>query len=323
MSSGTGWRVPRQHGDTVKPMTDDHDSGPAEHGEPVILAAVDGSASSYRAVAWAAVEARLHGCELRIVTSVAIPVGYGPGATLTEADIQWLRDEGERVIAEAGEVARTVSPGSEPTITTEIIEELIAPALIERSHRARMLVVGSRGMGAFQRGLLGSVSTAVTHHAWCPVAVIHSDSALDVVSATRPVLVGVDGTDNSVPAVELAFAEAARRKVGLIAVHAWSDTSGPDIPVPGWEGARRSAEAVLAESLAGYAERYPDIAVRRVITANRPARSLLDEAVNAQLVVVGSHGRGGFASMVLGSTSNALLHTVDTPMIVVRSRDRR
>ncbi len=285
-----------------------------------MLAAVDGSASSYQAVAWAAVEAALHGRALHILTSMAIPTGSGPEISLGEADLEWLRGDGERILAEATRVARTAAPGAEPAITTELTFELIIPTLIERSSRARMLVVGSRGLGAFQRGLLGSVSTATTHHARCPVAVIHGISAIDAVSAQLPVLVGVDGTDNSTAAIELAFDEASRRKVDVIALHAWSDTSGLDAPVRGWDTARESAEAVLAESLAGWVDRYPDVAVRRVVTADRPGRSLLDESSNAQLVVVGSHGRGGFTSMLLGSTSNTLLHSVDVPLIVVRVR---
>ncbi|UGT67268.1 universal stress protein [Nocardia gipuzkoensis] len=285
-----------------------------------ILAAVDGSACSYQAVAWAAAEAALHRCALHIITSMAIPTGFGPGISMGEADLEWMRRDGERILTEAARVARTASPGDEPAITTEVSFELAIPLLIERSARARMLVVGSRGLGAFRRGLLGSVSTATTHHAHCPVAVIHGISAIDAVSARQPVLVGVDGTANSVPAVELAFEEASRRKVDLVALHAWSDTSGLDVPVRGWDGARESAEAVLAENLAGWSDRYPDVAVLRVVTADRPARSLLEESANTQLVVVGTHGRGGFASTVLGSTSNALLHSIDVPMIVVRSR---
>ncbi|WP_194832978.1 universal stress protein [Nocardia sp. XZ_19_369] len=288
--------------------------------DPTILVAVDGSASSYQAAAWAAVEAVLHNCRLHLLTSMAIQPGFGPGLGLGETDLDWLRVDGERILTEAARVARTAAPGAAPHLTTEVSFELVIPMLIERSAQARMLVVGSRGIGAFQRGLLGSVSTATTHHAHCPVAVIHGSAAIDAVSATQPVLVGVDGTDNSVPAVELAFEEASRRKVGLTALHAWSDTSGFDLPVAGWDAAQQSAEAVLAESLAGYADRYPDVAVRRIVVADRPVRSLLDESSNAQLVVVGSHGRGGFASMVLGSTSNALLHSVEVPMIVVRER---
>ncbi len=104
----------------------------------------------------------------------------------------------------------------------------------------------------------------------------------------------------------------------LIALHAWSDTSGVDLPLVNWESARASAEAVLAESLAGWAERYPDVKVHRIVVADRSVRSLLDASADAQLVVVGCRGRGGFASMVLGSTSNGLLHSVEVPMIVVR-----
>ncbi|KIA62470.1 universal stress protein [Nocardia vulneris] len=285
-----------------------------------IIAAVDGSASSYQAAAWAAVEATLHRRPLHLLTSMAIRTGYGPGMSLGESDLEWLRRDGERILHEAKRIARTAAPGEEPVISTEVSFELVIPMLIERSAHASMLVVGSRGMGAFQRGLLGSFSTATTHHAHCPVAVIHGISAIDPVSATLPVLVGVDGTANSVPALELAFEEASRRKVGLTALHAWSDVSGMDLPVAGWDGAQESSEAILAESLAGYAERYPDVTVRRIVKADRPVRSLLDESANAQLVVVGSHGRGGFASMLLGSTSNALLHSVEAPMIVVRER---
>ncbi|MEU1981831.1 universal stress protein [Nocardia sp. NPDC019395] len=299
----------------------DHGSGPKAHSEPLIVAAADGSPSSYRAVAWAAVEAGLHGCGLHLVNSWTIPSGFGPDAIATEDDLRWMREEGERILTEAAHVARTATPGGEPAVTTEATDLLITPALIAQSSTARMLVVGSRGVGAFQRGLLGSVSTAVTRHAHCPVAVIHADTPLDVVSAGRPVLVGVDGTGNSVAAVELAFDEAARRTVGLTALHAWSDTSGLDIPVRNWDSARGSAEAELAENLAGYGERYPDVPVTRIVTADRPVRSLLDASDDAQLVVVGSHGRGGFTSMLLGSTSNALLHAVDTPMIIVRARD--
>lgn len=296
-------------------------SGPAEHAVPPVLAAVDGSPSSYRAAAWAAVEASMHQCGLHLVNSWVLPVGFGPETTLSANDLQWLHDEGDRVLSEAGHVARTAVSAQELTVTAEAIDTLIVPALVQRSCSARMLVVGSRGLGAFQRGLLGSVGNAVTHHARCPVAVIHADTALDVAAAARPILVGVDGSGNSLPAVELAFDEAARRKVGITALHAWSDTSGLDIPVRNWDSAEESAKALLAENLAGYTEKYPDVSVRRVVTADRPVRSLLDASADAQLVVVGSHGRGGFASMLLGSTSNALLHAVDIPIVIVRSRD--
>ncbi|MFI6225122.1 universal stress protein [Nocardia salmonicida] len=289
-------------------------------GRGSVLAAVDGSANSYQAAAWAAAEAALHHLPLHLLTSGAIQTGFGPGMSLGEADLEWLRVDAERVVGEAERVARAAVPDEDLAITTEVSFELAAPLLIERSRSARMLVVGSRGLGAFQRGLLGSVSRAAAQHAHCPVAVIHGIAAIDPVSAGQPVLVGVDCSPNSVPAIEVAFDEASRRKVELVAVHAFSDASELDLPAFGWEMGRQSAEADLAEALAGHAEQYPDVPVRRIVVANRPVRTLVDESASAQLLVVGSHGRGGFSSMLLGSTSNALLHSVEIPTIVVRAR---
>ncbi|MTE14286.1 universal stress protein [Nocardia aurantiaca] len=287
---------------------------------PPIVVATDGSAVSYLAVAWAAVDAGLHGSPLEIVTSVAVPGGWGPGAMLTDTDTDWLRLEGERVVAEATRVARTAAVGDALTISSDITFDTAIPHLIERSRHARLVVVGSRGRGAVRRGLLGSVSTALTRHAHCPIAVVHSTAAIDPVAAEKPVLVGVDGTPNSVPALELAFEEASRRKVGLDALHAWSDTNRAGLPLPEWDAVRERETELLGERLAGFGERYPDVQVRRVLVRDRPIQSLLDASENAQLLVVGSHGRGGFGGMLLGSTSNALLHSVECPMIVVPTR---
>ncbi|MFF0526760.1 universal stress protein [Nocardia amikacinitolerans] len=296
------------------------DTLPANGGDKPILVAVDGSSSSYQAVAWAAVDAAGRGLRLHVLTSVALVGGIGPAISLPPEEITWLRDDGERIVTAAARVAREAARDAELRLTTEVTDDLVIPTLIERSKTVHTLVVGSRGLGAFQRGLLGSVSTAVTRHAHCPVAVVHDRSATDTVSLTAPILVGVDGSENSAPAVEYAFEQAARRKVELVAVHAWSDSSSIDLPMTDWDTIRESERALLGERLAGYGEQYPDVTVRRIVVLDRPVRALLEAAADAQLVVVGSHGRGGFASMLLGSTSNALLHVVDCPMVVVRRR---
>ncbi|QLY28604.1 universal stress protein [Nocardia huaxiensis] len=299
-------------------MTQNPDSTARELNPPIVVA-VDGSAVSYQAAAWAAIDAGLHGCRLRIVNSVAVAGGFGPGPYLTESDEQWLQVEGERVVGEAARVARAAAVGAAIEIQTEVTVEPIIAYLLRRSQQIRMMVVGSRGLGAIGRGMLGSVSTAVTRHAQCPVAVIHSATATDPVAVDKPVLVGVDGTANSVPAIELAFQEASLRKVDLIALHAWSDMTGPYGGVlPGWDAVRDQEELQFAESMAGYGERYPDVQVQRILVMDRPVRALLEQSENAQLVVVGSHGRGGFTGMLLGSTSAALLHSVDCPIVVTR-----
>ncbi|GAB2727927.1 universal stress protein [Nocardia thraciensis] len=285
-----------------------------------IVAAVDGSAISYQAVEWAAVDAELRHCPLHIVTSQAFPTGYGFGATLGEREMEWLRSDAERVLTEASRIAHNAVPGDTIAVTTELTFELIIPTMIDRSRAARMVVVGNRGRGAIGRAVLGSVSTSLTRHAHCPVAMVHGSSRTDAISARQPVVVGVDGSADSMSAIELAFEEASRRKVPLIAVHAWSDTPGYGLPVHGWEEIRTAEEIMLAESMAGFGERYPEVPVERIVVCDRPVRSILDYADGAQLVVVGSRGRGGFAGMTLGSTSTAVLHAAECPVIVVRER---
>jgi len=186
-----------------------------------------------------------------------------------------------------------------------------------------MVVVGSRGLGGFTGLLLGSVGVALAAHAHCPVAVVRAATPDGPLPTTGPVVVGIDGSDNSLAATEVAFGEAAGRKAPLAAVHTWSDLplEPPFGPVPSWPETTEVEiyqRQVLADRLAAWTTKHPDIAVRRVVTRDKPAASLLAQAKNAQLIVLGSHGRGGFTGMLLGSTSQALLHHAPCPVIVAR-----
>ena len=131
-------------------------------------------------------------------------------------------------------------------------------------------------------------------------------------------LVGVDGSPASELATEIAFDEASRRRVELIALHAWDDAGLFGFPGVDWPLLETSEEEMLAERLARWQERYPDVTVRRQIARGRPARHLVEGSDTAQLVVVGSHGRGGFAGMLLGSTSQALVYNAPCPLAIVR-----
>jgi nucleotide-binding universal stress UspA family protein len=171
-----------------------------------------------------------------------------------------------------------------------------------------------------RRVLLGSVSTGAIHHALCPVVIIHDEAPSALNPRELPVLVGIDGSPASELAAQIAFDEASWRGVDLIALHAWSDAEITDVPSLEWSAREGVAEEILAERLAGWQERYPDVSVHRLLVWDQPARRLLEESESAQLVVVGSHGRGGFAGMLIGSVSSAVVHAARTPVIVARQR---
>lgn len=287
----------------------------AEHSEAPIVAGVDGSPTSLDAVRWAARRAALHRCPLQLVHAIGAPVTFGPEISVVGLDNQALRADGEALLDAAAGTARETA--GELDIVTTVADLGATTVLIDLSPDARMIVVGTRGLGTLGRLLLGSVSTSLARHARCPVAVIPDAEEPVRDLSQRPVVVGVDGSPRSQEAVDIAFEEAARGSVGLIAVTTWSEffryTSREDM--------QEQARALQAECLAGRAERYPDVPVTPVVAEDRPARRLLAEAENAQLVVVGSHGRGGFAGMTLGSVGQAVLHSTRIPLVIARSRD--
>ena len=180
-----------------------------------------------------------------------------------------------------------------------------------------MVVAGTSGLGAMGRLLLGSVTTGLVHHAHCPVAVIHEpDSAAD---PGAPVLLGIDGSPASEAATALAFDEASRRGVGLLALHVWSDVGVFPILGQDWHDRENEGHEILAERLAGWQEQYPDVRVERLLYCDKPSHWLIKESERAQLVLVGSHGRGGFPGMLLGSVGSAVVQSVKVPVVVVRN----
>jgi nucleotide-binding universal stress UspA family protein len=185
-----------------------------------------------------------------------------------------------------------------------------------------MIVVGTRGLGEFGRHVFGSVSSGLLHHARCPVAVIHDpDSTRREIRDDAPILLGIDGSEASKAATALAFDEASRRRVPLVALHAWSDVGVFPILGMNWHTYRDKADEVLGERLAGWQEMHPDVQVHRRLVRDVPARWLIDESERAQLVVLGSRGRGGFDGLHLGSVSSAVAQSARVPVIVVRNGD--
>ncbi|MBJ7338132.1 universal stress protein [Mycolicibacterium sp.] len=287
-----------------------------------IIVGVDGSTASDAAIRWAAGEAAMRKVDLTLLHVVNPVPGLGVGYSMAPlpADFGRLQEEeAQRVLESARRVVKAaIPPGGNIDVHSELVIANPVPTLIDVSKDAQMIVVGCRGYGAWRRGLFGSISTGLVHHAHCPVAVIHDPADGGPTGRRGPVVLGVDGSPASELAIAIAFGEACSRGVELVAIHAWLDTEPSYISRSTWPDFEAQAAEVLSERLSGWSDRYPDVVVNRRVVLNQPARHLLEAAESAQLVVVGSHGRGGFAGMVLGSVSTAVVHAARTPVIVAR-----
>lgn len=285
-----------------------------------ILVAVDGSPASKVATDWAARNAAMKHLPLKLVVVISPPTVLGfPEVPVPSVYFDWQAGEGRKVLDDAIAIVDEATADTPIEVTSETVTGSTVPTLVELSRDAQLIVVGCRGRGALARGLLGSVSSGLIHHAHCPVAVIHDEDPLMPHPSEAPVVVGIDGSPASELATEIAFEEASFRGVDLVAVHAWNDSDVFEVPGVDWSALQAAGEETLSERLAGWRERYPDVAVRRIVVADKAARQLVEQSESAQLLVVGSRGRGGFTEMLLGSVSAAVVNAARMPVIVARS----
>jgi nucleotide-binding universal stress UspA family protein len=285
-----------------------------------VVAGVDGSECGLQAVRWAAAEALRRQLPVRLVAAHAWPSGGLVGDPGLGVDYRAvLRDVVLGHLATAAADARQVAP--ELDIEQVEVTGYPVPVLLGESAHAEIVVLGDRGLGGFTGLLIGSVAVEVTAHASCPVIVVRGSEPDRTGPRPEPVVVGVDGSPTSEAATAFAFEAASLRRVPLVAVHVWRDVlvDATMAPLLDWDVIDSDEREVLAERLAGWTEKYPDVPVRRLVARDRPARALVEESGRAQLVVVGSRGRGGFHGLLLGSVSQALLHNAHCPVAVVRS----
>lgn len=275
-----------------------------------VIAGVDGSGRALDAARFAADEARRRGAPLHLVTVVPWPydglVAPPPGLDLPAL----LQESGEAVVATASAAVAA------PDVSTSVRNGNPVTVLTELSAGAQLVVVGSRGVGGVAALLLGSTASALLTHAGCPVVVLPDDSAV-VVRGRRSVVVGVSGRPDDEEVLAVAFAEAASRGTDLVAVHAWQDiVLEPELrtlgPLVDWAGVLADEERALAEALAGWREKDPDVVVREVVVRDRPARALVAASLTAELLVVGRRSH-----RALGSTTHGVLHRAGCPVAVV------
>jgi len=237
------------------------------------------------------------------------------------------QSQGQRahdLIETATKVAEECTAVSGPVqIDSKVFNSATVPTLVELSAVVELVVVGHRGHGGvLAGGGLGSVSAALVYHAHCPVAVTHDAQTTNGHVARAPVLVGIDGSPASEAATAIAFAEASRRGVALMALHVWTEPwvagNRGSFQDAAWDAQLSEEEESLAERLAGWHERYPDVVIRRTIEIGDPARCLIEASQQAQLLVVGSHGCSSFRGKLLGSVGAAAVNRAKTPVIVAR-----
>jgi nucleotide-binding universal stress UspA family protein len=285
-----------------------------------VLVGADGSPAAFRAVAWGAHEAALRGRGLELLyvnTWPAFMTANWPG--LTGWDVDAGHAVGLDVLERARRTALVAAPGIE--VVTRIATGPATQVITEASTEAALLVVGRHDAAGLADRLAGSSAAQIAQFARCPAVVVPETGV--IVPADGPgVVVGVDIGDNGQPAIELAFDEASRRGLQLTAIRAWTLLSEepalrPDVPTlpPDLEEEQRR---LVSEALAGWSAKYPDVFVQPRLERRHAAAVLVHAGRDAELLVVGARGAGGFRGLLLGSVGDAVLRHATCPVAVAR-----
>jgi nucleotide-binding universal stress UspA family protein len=285
-----------------------------------IVVGVNGSEQALRAVRWGAAEAERRHAPLRLVSAFAwVPDDSVGHSGLRERYREILLERTEihlrGAVAVAVAVAERENPGVE--IDHQVMVGSPYAVLGSEARRSQLVVVGDRGLTRVEGLLAGSVVVELAAHAACPVVVVRGTERDPSESVALPVVVGIGGSPTSEAAVAFAYDAAAVRQVPLVAVHTWwcPVVDPMTAPLLDWDALETEERQLLADRLGGWAEKYPDVRVEHLVSCGPPARSLLEQTAGAQLVVVGSRGRGELAGLVLGSVSNALVHRSACPLV--------
>lgn len=279
--------------------------------EPCVLAGVDGSDASLSAVDWGAHVAAGTGRTLTV--ALVLP---GPGADISVDVAEALTERGRRIIGRARTRAHAVEAG----LRSRGLLLYGQPAAELRRFAAPddVLAVASAGAGRFQHMLTGSTAAQLAAHAPCPVVVTRAAAT----RFQRPVVVGVDGVASS-PVVEFAVQAAAREHAELLAVHAFTvpaaavEAGGPGGGGDAVAAARMAAARLLDAAVGPWAEKFPELMLRREVVRGASARALVEASRRASLVVVGARGRGGFPELAVGSVAQHVLALAACPVAVV------
>lgn len=269
--------------------------------EPIVVG-IDGSEDAVHAANWAVAEADHRGAALLLVI-----VNDDPARA----------SYAESAVHKAAAKCRAMVPHL--AVDVEIAQGRPVEELLRHSRKAQLMVLGGRGHGGFADALLGGVSSAVATHGSCPVVVVRRG----VPTTVGPVAVGVDGSESSSAALRFAFEEAQRAGAELLVTEVWHEgdlLAGP-LPPDERDRVQRDVEQSLAEQVSALHEQFPNVHARQLTQRGHPVAALTDAGRDAQLLVVGHRGRGGFDGVFLGSVAAGVLHHAPCPVAVVRNAD--
>jgi nucleotide-binding universal stress UspA family protein len=284
-----------------------------------IIVGYDRSSGAKAAASWALDEAARTGAPVEFFYGFEWPE-WMPAASTIPSPAVWPGGEIEREINGMMDEAVKMAHESHPTVrtTTSVVHAGTAATLIDRSAEAGMIVLGSRGHSAVA-GLLGSVSVAVSAHARCPVVVVRGDTA-----ATAPVVVGVDDSAASHAALALAAEQAVARGVALRIIRAWAPVTGL------WEDTAMVTRTITDEERRPFDDlvnewrtKSPDLEISAEAVVEHPAAALALASTTAQLLVVGTRGRGALRGMLLGSVSQHVLRHSACTVVIAHDRAQK
>jgi nucleotide-binding universal stress UspA family protein len=284
-----------------------------------IAIGVDGSLGSQNAVRWGLDLAERRHAAVRLIHAIDpsmndLRIGGSVAGTVGS-----FFDAARKLLEST--CANAVLTHPDVAITPDLVDDGAACALIEASRDSDVVVIGAHGVHGFSSLVAGSTTMNVATQAHATVVAVPSDTAHAF--SGQGIVVGVDGSELSETAIGWAFQDASETGHELTAVHAWTDPLTPN--ALGWTastlydpvGYARDQEILLAESLVGWSEKYPDVSLTRRLLHEQPVQALATAAKNARLLVVGCRGLGAIRSMLLGSVSHGVLHLATCPVAVV------
>ncbi len=287
---------------------------------PRLIVGVDGTEGSVEALRWAAHEAARRDWPLHVMTCAELPVAVEAGligaGPLTGSAMEGIVTEQEHVNQAAVNLARSF--GLDVEVTGETVLGAPAYALVGGSQPDDIIVIGATSHPGRLTDMLGSVASVVAHRAKGAVVVVHGTERRD--AAVGRIAVGIDGSGGSDAALQWAADAAVRSNAEIVLVHGWtypyhggrSGTAEPrnDMRVDAMRTLDASAQKVKALA--------PSLRCHSIISEQSPAKAIIDAGKDADLVVVGSRGHGGFAALLLGSVSRTVLQHSTVPVVIVR-----